>query len=180
MRGLVSRCRKFKQVLNSIGRESSLSTFWLVTACGARLPVTKEDVLARRNPLTACRSFHHGWNEGWQDRAIPQNAEESLAARIAAISGKSQESLQINQGAALHVDPCNYLQIEISAARAMHEPRERDSHFARIKTLFAGQASPRLDPDPSEEIVANTVATRPCAIPAAALRTNHGRLSPIG
>jgi hypothetical protein len=78
-------------------------------------------------------------------RAYPAkrtNAEEAPAARIAAISGESEETLETHEGAILNAIPRQEFEIEISTTRAMRKAQERPCDTAGVEALVACVAAP--------------------------------------
>ena len=69
-------------------------------------------------------------------------AEELLAAGVAAIGGKTEEALYVNQKPVLDAPSRDALEIEIPAPRAMSVPRKRERHAAGMKAEIARVASP--------------------------------------
>lgn len=119
-----------------------------------------------------------GHERGRPDAAQRQNAEESLAARVAAIGGKSEKALGGHQRPAFDAIARQPLQIEITAARAVSEAQKRPGDARGVKTLVASVAAPRAQSGGAGKKVRDTTPVRAETIRAAALRTNHLRVIP--
>lgn len=102
-----------------------------------------------------------------------QDAEETLAARIAAIGGKTEEALGKQERTVLDAIPWQPLEIEISTARAMRKTQKRPGDARRKEALITRVAAPRTKPGGPCEMIEQTTATRAKAVRATASWTNH-------
>jgi hypothetical protein len=69
--------------------------------------------------------------------------------------------------------PRQALQIEIAAARAMREARERYGDASGVEAFIAGTAAPRAQAEGGGKPIGRTAAARAKAISASTLWTNH-------
>jgi hypothetical protein len=102
-----------------------------------------------------------------------QDAEEAVAAGIAAVGGKPQPSLHKNEGTVFDAFARDMLEIEISAARTVREAFQDGGDTPGMKSPLAAVAAPGAQADRSEHEVENSVAVRTKTIVTATLRTNH-------
>jgi len=102
-----------------------------------------------------------------------QDAEEAVAAGIAAIGGKTQPAFHKNEGAIFDAFAGDMLEIEIAAAGTVRVAFEGGSDSPGMKSVLAAVASPRTQAGRSEHEVENSVAVRAKTIVTATLRTNH-------
>jgi len=114
------------------------------------------------------------FDHGRQDTAEFANAEETVAAGIAAVGGKSEPALQKNEGAIFHSFARDMLDIEIAAARAVREAFQDGCDAPGLKAVLAAVAAPRAQAGATEEEVEGSVAVRAKTIVTATLWTNHG------
>ena len=110
-----------------------------------------------------------------QDAPKFADAEEPVAAGVAAVSGKSKPALQKNEGTIFHSLAGDMLDIEIAAAGTVREAFEDGGHSPRLKSPITIVATPRAQASPTEYKVEDSVAVRANTIVTATLRTNHGR-----
>ena len=114
------------------------------------------------------------FGHGRQNAAEFANAEEALAAGIAAVGGKSEPALQENQGAVFHSFAGDVLDIEIAAARAVREAFQDGCDAPGLKAVLAAVTAPGAQASATEEEVEGSVAVRAKTIVTATLWTNHG------
>jgi hypothetical protein len=119
------------------------------------------------------RSVRLAFDHRGQDAAEFTDAEEAVAAGIAAVGGESEPALQKNEGAIFDAITGDMLDIEIAAARAMGEAFEDGSDLPGLKAPIAAVAAPRAQAGDTESEVEDSVAVRPKAIITATLWTNH-------
>ena len=81
--------------------------------------------------------------EGGHNAAKLQDAEEAVAAGIAAIGGKTQPAFHKDEGAGFDAFAGDMLEIEIAAARTMGEAFEDGSDSPGVKSPLAAVAAPR-------------------------------------
>jgi len=108
-----------------------------------------------------------------QNAAEFADAEEAVAAGIAAVGGKPEPALQKNEGATLHSLAGDMLDIKIAAAGAVSEAFQDRGHSPSLKSPIAAVAAPRAQSSPTEHEVEYPVAVRTKTIVAATLGTNH-------
>jgi hypothetical protein len=111
--------------------------------------------------------------EGGYDAAELQDAEEAVAAGIAAVGGKAQPALHKDEGAVFDAFAGNMLEIEIAATGTVREAFEDGSDAPGAKSPLAAVAAPRAQAGRGEHEVENSVAVRAKTIITATLRTNH-------
>ena len=109
-----------------------------------------------------------------QDAPEFADAEESVAAGVAAVSGKSKPALQKNEGTIFHALAGDMLDIEIAAAWTVRKALQDCGHSPCLKSPVATVATPRAQASPTEYKVEYSVAMRAKTIVAATLGTNHG------
>lgn len=114
-----------------------------------------------------------------QDAAEFADAEETLAAGIAAVGGKPEPALQENQGAILHSFAGDMLDIKIAAARTVREAFQDGGDTPGMKAMLAAVAAPRAQAGPAEYEVEYSVAVRAKTIVTATLGTNHVCSEPV-
>jgi hypothetical protein len=102
-----------------------------------------------------------------------QDAEEAMAAGIAAIGRKTQPALHKDQSAGFDAFAGDMLEIEIAAAGTVREAFEDSGDSPGLKSPLAAVAPPRAQAGSSECEVENSVAVRAKTIVTAALRTDH-------
>jgi hypothetical protein len=112
-------------------------------------------------------------NRGRQDPAVWKRAEESLPARITAVSRKSEPAFDGEKRALLHALTRYRLQIKISAFGAVGIAHKPERNAARIKPPVARMASPGFQPGELRNDIERSIAMRTEAIATAALRANH-------
>jgi hypothetical protein len=78
------------------------------------------------------------------DFAPGPQREESLAAKIAPVSRKTEQPLKETQWVLIDPVARNGIEIEIPAARTVGIMAERVRHAASAKAVIAGVAAPRL------------------------------------
>lgn len=100
-------------------------------------------------------------------------AEESLTARFAAVSGKSQSPLQVEQSSPIHSLAGDVLQVEVPALWAMGKSLENHGHAPGIKAVIARMAAPWPQAGYCKDVIDQAIAVRSKNIGAAALRTDH-------
>jgi hypothetical protein len=100
-------------------------------------------------------------------------AEESLTARFAAVSGKSQSPLQVEQSSPIHSLAGDVLQVEVPALWAMGKSLESHGHAPGIKAVIARMTAPWPQAGYCKDVIDQTIAVRSKNIGAAALRTDH-------
>jgi hypothetical protein len=108
-----------------------------------------------------------------QNAAEFADAEEAVAARVAAVGGKPEPALQKNEGAILHALAGDMLDIKIATARAVREAFQDRGHSPSLKSPLAAVAAPRAQTSPTEHEVEYPVAVRAKTILTATLGTNH-------
>jgi hypothetical protein len=101
------------------------------------------------------------------------HAEESLTARVAAVSRKSQSPLQVEQGSHVYPLARDVLQVEVPALWAMGKSLESHCHAPGIKAVIARVAAPWPQAGYCKDVIDQAVAVRSKNIGAAALRTDH-------
>lgn len=132
--------------------------------------VTRMRAAARSGDGNLPRVFaDHGRN----NFPVGQNAEEFLAARVAAIGGKAKKALQKDQCACIDALARNMLQIKVSATGAVRIARKRNGHRPGVKSLVAGPATPGPQPEQGGGEISHAPAMRAETFCAAALRANH-------
>ena len=102
-----------------------------------------------------------------------QDAEEAVAAGIAAIGGKAQPAFHKDERAVFDAFAGNMLEIEISATGTVREAFEYGSDSPGVKSPLAAVASPRAQASRSEHEVENSVSVRTKTIVTATLGTDH-------
>ena len=108
-----------------------------------------------------------------QDAAEFADAEETVAAGIAAVGGKSEPALQENQGAIFHTFAGDMLDIEITAARTVREAFKVGSDAPGLKAVLAAVTAPGAQAGAAEQEVQDSVAVRAKTIVTATLWTKH-------
>lgn len=123
-----------------------------------------------------CRGVKRGRN----NPAEAKDAEESLAAGIAPVSGKIQEALERDHRPVFHAIARNMFEVEISASGAMRVAREGEGHACPVEPKVAGVASPGLQIEYGEDEIDGSASMRTKTVRASALRTDHQAGSPVG
>jgi hypothetical protein len=108
-----------------------------------------------------------------QDAPEFADAEEPVAAGIAAVSGKSKPALQKNEGTIFHSLAGDMLDIEIAAAGTVRKALQDGGHSPCLKSPIATVATPRAQASPTEYKIEYSVAMRAKTILTATLGTNH-------
>jgi hypothetical protein len=100
--------------------------------------------LARSNQQRrlGARAANQRAESGRHDTTEGQSAEEALAARIAAVGRKTQETFDCDEGSSLHAVSRDEFEIKISALRTMDVAREWHRHAPSIKAALACVATP--------------------------------------
>jgi hypothetical protein len=88
--------------------------------------------------LVAVLGFHHHR----QDAPELQDAEEAVAAGIAAVGGKSQPALQEDEGSGFHAFTGNMLEVEIPAAGTVRVAFQTGGHPPGVKAPVTAVTSP--------------------------------------
>jgi hypothetical protein len=88
-----------------------------------------------------------------------EQAEEFLAAGVAAIGGKTEETLRRNQRSLFDSLPRDVLEVEISASRAVGVMDERSGDPPGIKSQVACVASPGSQTDQGRKKITDATAT---------------------
>jgi hypothetical protein len=114
------------------------------------------------------------FDQSRQDAPEFPDAEEPVAAGVAAVSGKSKQALQKNAGAIFHALAGDVLDIEIAAAGTVRKALQNGGHSPRLKSPIATVATPWAQASPTEYKVEYSVAMRAKTILAATLGTKHG------
>jgi len=104
---------------------------------------------------------------------VREQAEEFLAAGIAAVRGKAKKPLHAGQDTLIDAIAPNVLRVEIAAARAMGIAREGSRDRPGVKALIASVAAPWAQPQQRAYEIGNAASVRAVAIRAPALRTDH-------
>jgi hypothetical protein len=123
--------------------------------------------------LLVGRAVRFTLGERGHNAAELRNAEEAVAAGVAAISGKAQPALHEDERSVFHAFAGDMLEVEIAAAGTVREAFEDGSNAPGMKSPLAAMAAPRAQTGCGEHEVENPVAVRTKAIVTATLRTNH-------
>lgn len=117
-------------------------------------------------------------NHGRNNPANGQHAVEPPPARIAAVSRKSDEAFQQQQGA--RVDPVmpDALEVEISAGGAMGKTHESNRHAPGVESKVTRAASPGPQSHRRSDDIDQAPAMRTKTVRAPALRADHQNTSP--
>ena len=91
--------------------------------------------------------------------AVWPQAEETLAARIAAVRGETQPSLDASKNPSTHEASVNTLQLKQAASWAVGESSESYRHRPRKETKFARTTPPGAEFKKGEEIVRHATTT---------------------
>jgi hypothetical protein len=113
------------------------------------------------------------FGERGHNAAELQDAEEAVAAGVAAVGGKAQPAFHKDEGAVFDAFAGDVLEIEIAAAGTVREAFEDGSNTPGMKSPLAAVATPGAQAGRSEHEVENSVAVRTKTIVTATLRTNH-------
>jgi len=113
------------------------------------------------------------FNHSRQNSAEFADAEEAMAAGIAAVGGKSEPPLQKNEGAIFDAVAGDMLDIKIAAAGAVREAFKNGSDPPGMKAPVATVAAPGAQAGDTEKKVEDSVAVRTKTIITATLGTNH-------
>jgi hypothetical protein len=109
-----------------------------------------------------------------------QQAEEFLAAWVAAIGRKTKKALQDYEGALRDAFAGHVLKIEITATRAVNVMHKGNGNSPGVEPKLAGLASPRTQANQRAEKISYATAMRTKAIATPASRANHlAGLSPV-
>jgi hypothetical protein len=95
---------------------------------------------------------------GWHDAPNGQHAEESFAARIAAVGGKLHPALGGDKRALVNALARKTLEIEVSTLRAVSVTREGHGNPPSIKSAIARVASPRFQVEQGKRVVQKSFA----------------------
>jgi hypothetical protein len=101
------------------------------------------------------------------------DAEEAMAAGVAAIGGKSEPALECDQCAGFDAFARNVFEIKVSAAGAVRVHRIGGRHFPRVEALLAFHAAPGPHARNIRDKVDHTSAVGPVTLNASTSRTNH-------
>jgi hypothetical protein len=134
---------------------------------------TEDDGANQLELLLVGRAVGVAFDHCGQDAAEFADAEEAVAAGIAAVGGKSEPALQENEGAVFHTFAGDMLDIEIAAAGAVREALEDGSDAPGLKAVLAAVTAPGAQAGATEEEVEDSVAVRAKTIVTATLWTNH-------
>lgn len=108
------------------------------------------------------------------DGIVAPETEKAFAARIAAVSGKSQNALQATKSAVDDEAPSNLFEIHASTARAVRARHEGGRNHGPCKEAgIALAATPRTQPKKTESVIHRMAPVRTLAIQAMAFRTKH-------
>jgi len=110
---------------------------------------------------------------GWNNATEQSNAEEPLAAGVAAVGRETQPTFQGDGYAILHTITRNPLEIEISAARTVRIAMVTEGHALGVKPAIAAVASPWLTAHQRKRKIQAAIAMGPKAIGTATLRADH-------
>jgi len=102
-----------------------------------------------------------------------QQAEEFLAAGIAAVSRKSQKALNRNHQSLVDAIARNMLQVKIPAARAVCESGKIQGYPAGVETEVARVATPWPQTHQRANEIEDTAAVRTKTVRTAALGADH-------
>jgi hypothetical protein len=114
-----------------------------------------------------------GVKRGGYNATEAQNAEETLPAGIAAVSGEIQHALEGDHGSFFDSLARNALEVKIAALGAMSVAREGYGYTSSMKPVVAGVASPGFQIDQCEEKIDRSASMRTKTVRAAALRADH-------
>jgi len=134
------------------------------------------ELISRNELLLGGTMLRHG---GRHNQARRQNAEEALAARIAAIGRHAQKSFHGYERSLLDAIARYMFQIEISATGAMSVAQKGPRHALGIETFVASMAPPRKQPESADQPIRHTTAARAETVRTAALWTNHAVSFPL-
>ncbi len=112
-------------------------------------------------------------SERGHDAAELQDAEEAVAAGIAAIGRKTQPALHKDEGAGFDAFTGDMLEIEIAAAGTVREAFQDGGDTPGMKSPLAAMAAPRAQTGRCEYEVENSVAVRAKTIVTTTLRADH-------
>jgi len=113
--------------------------------------------------------------EGGHDAPELQDAEEAVAAGVAAVGGKAQPALYKDEGAIFNPFAGNVLEIEIAAAGTVRVALEGGSDAPGMEAAVAAVAAPGSQARGSESEVEDSVAVGAKTIVTAAVGADHRR-----